>query len=241
MAKSLILEKNGSILIKDWVYDEEKDEGGWVTKEIPPDDKILSLLGYNVELEDGYTLRDYFRMVTYHDSLQALDLYFPSYIKAYEKSPDSGCFDEDMPTLQLIKMIHVIKWDNKPGEEDLEDEISDYIDMNGSNPDPKEASWGISFIPLPKMLDTPIILQNAIYFVEDYKIPPGDKRNYEKDTYKGYYSLWDFVCAIIYELSWYGTPKETEKKGEEIKESHRQVKSGEAELVSWEEVFDDKK
>ncbi len=227
--------------MKDWVYDEEKDEGDWVTKEIPPGDKTLSLLSYNVELEDGYTLRDYFRMVTYHDNLQALDLYFPPYIEEYEKCPDSGCLEEDMPTLQLTKIIEVTKWDNKPGEESFEDEINDHVNINGSRTDPNEPPWGISFVPLSKILDTPIVLKEAIYCVDDHKRSPGDKKSYDEEIYKGNYSLWDFVHSIIYELSWYGTPKETEEKSEELNESVEKVRSGEAELIPFEEVFSDKK
>ena len=67
---NLVLKKGGKIFLKKWVYNAEIEKGkyqktfvNFQDKENIDDSYLLSLLQYDVQLEKGFTVRDWFKLI----------------------------------------------------------------------------------------------------------------------------------------------------------------------------------
>ncbi len=153
--EGLILLKDGSIEDSRWVYDDEKEEGEYVN--IPyekyiktftnteVDNHLLANLDKKVKLEDGYTLRNYFSMVTKYKSLQNLDSYFSDFLEEVNKAPTSGCNcksgeERDIEFLEIYKYVcyetYSDEWVDtfipKPVDNELKEKgLTDWEEENG--------------------------------------------------------------------------------------------------------------
>ncbi len=50
------------------------------------------------------------------------------------------------------------------------------------------------------------------------------------------FRLYDFIWAILYEISWHGSPEQRDKVGEELINRVHSIKEGTEKLIPWEEV-----
>jgi len=237
MSRTLIIEVNGSISIKEWVYDEEKEKGEYEIAELFPSDvNILGFLQYSIDLEEGFTLRDYFKLILNFTELQNLDGYFKDFIEEYNKCPDEGCFEDNMPTIQISRLVQITKWNDK---DKMKDSIEIYVQVDGSTTEENGIPWSFGFSHLDKLLDTPIILKDTTFYIDDYNMSVQERTEQGFQTYKTDYTLWEFISSIIYELSWYGNPIQRDTKGEELNQITKDIKEGKCELIPMEEIFND--
>lgn len=181
----LILQKRGYLSTKNWKYNKKTDTGNWEIKTLKTNN-ILNFLKYEIELEEGYTLRDWFNLIMNYSDLQKIDNYFDSFLEEFKSCPLEKCVSIDMLYLQIRKIIDI---------EILENEMEVYNDFNGL--DNKNVSLGLDFLPLDKYIDTPLKLEKGLVSY---------KNNYKQ--YKISYTLWDILHSIIWEISFHGTPKE---------------------------------
>lgn len=228
MSHTLIIKRTG-IYAKSWVYDEEKKEGSYVVVPIKPD-AILQELHSSVEVEEGFTLRDYFKLILKYQMLILLDPFFPSFLTEYKRCPKKGCYEDDMPSLVLQNTVSV---ELKGGKVDG---IENYFRFNGSRTDPKEPTWAIEFTPLHKLLDTPLKIEKTSVYItrfRGYKVVSNQEYiNPETE----FISLFSFVTEPIWELSFCGEPQERNNKKKEIDLSVEEIENGTAKLIPWKEV-----
>ena len=210
MAK-LIIKKDGSIDIERWVYS-GKGEGKYVTSFLPLD-HILSYLDSEFELEESFTLRDYFTLILNYSALQKLDLNFPLYIKEFLLAPKSGCINNEMSEIILEFNVASILSSGH-----IEGSLEVYINVSGISNKEDGIRFGLDFCPLDKILDLPIVFGDAlVYKTKDYiKIQDQQTENFS-------YTLYNFIHGIIYELSFYGSPENRDKEGEELEEGEGDV------------------
>lgn len=233
MSISLVLKRKGYISTKRWKYNEETKEGGWEIKELKEFNTILDFLKYNVELEEGYTLRDWFHMILNYPNLQKIDKYFESYLEEFRLCPQSDCFSERMPSLQFTKTINITLYKNDNKEEKLKNDVEIYNSFSGNRQNSDEPDWGLDFLPLKEYLDTPIKLGKGILIKEDHNLPI--KESYKTEEYETTYALWDIVQYIIWEISFYGTPERRDQESEELSEIHTEIENGKSKLTLLDE------
>jgi len=218
---NLILGKGGKIFIKKWIF-EKKGEGKYkvidfITK-FKTEASILGCLHDEVELEEGFTVRDWFATVINFPLLQHLDWYFPSFIEEFVSCPNKGC--KEMSSVCLEKMIEVTKWKES---DKLEDTIECYIHIYGKSIAKNGSNWALDFHPLCEYIDIPMKLVKGVYCINDYNIPPNKSKKTKR--YKTSYTLWDVIHSFIWEISFNGTPEERNKKAEELRETIKEVET----------------
>jgi hypothetical protein len=150
----------------------------------------LICLSCQVELEKGYRLRSYFEMLERYPVFQELNAFFPSYLERVHASPKEGCEYPGLDWLELGKTVEMIGYPGKP-------RMEIYATLRGVGGD--ETSE-IDSIQLQNLLDMPIRLGNLKHVVL------GDKMDiFEFQTV---FTLFEFIDAIAWELSFHGTPAE---------------------------------
>lgn len=202
----LIVKKDGKLELKRWKHNKIKEEGEFVVNEVPKNE-VLSYLWLDITLEESFTLRDYFKLIIEYPLLQELDKYFPFYIEEYKSAPLNGCTDDEISKIILECNVASEYFDT------LGEELQIYLNVSGVSDKDREIRYGIDFCPLSTILDTPIALENALL----YRYKDCNKADLQyKPKFK--YSLFNLVHGLIYELSFYGTPEERDKRGKELDE-----------------------
>ena len=164
---------------------------GWIIEgnKIAPCDSLM-ILGCQVELGQGYTLRSFFRMFEKYELLVKLDAFVADCMQRYQGCPANDCTGADLDYLEFYKTVEMIGF---PGEPRLEI-YHTLCGIRGTE------SLKIKLFHLESILDKPLklgVLKHIIF---------GDKVDvFEFDTI---FNLFEFIGGIIWELSFQGTPKE---------------------------------
>jgi len=209
---TLIFKKDGDIYKKSWCYDKVKNDGYYEETLLSENINVLSMLSITVDLEDGYTLRDYFKTILKYYQFQLLDNYFNTFITEYVSCPNFNCVCDDVKEIVIKKIITFT--DSFKTSIEINAEIEEAIHVYGNSND-MNTTYSLSFIPLKELLDLPIKFKDAIYCYENFK---NGFKSAEYKQYEGKYSytLFDFITSIIYELSFWGSPEEQERKKNKI-------------------------
>ena len=154
-----------------------------------PISEPLRYLSFRVELQEGATLRSFFRMITRHPILTELSSFFPSFLEQYGKCPDADCTAAGYDHLEFAKTIEMIGY---PGEPKLEI----YHSLKGASGGRTEE---IRSSQLDGLLDLPLKLGKLKHIVFGDKVDA-----FEFDTV---FSLFEFIDGIAWELSFHGRPQ----------------------------------
>ncbi len=159
------------------------------SNKIVPGDSLM-ILGCQVELAPGYTLRSFFRMFEKYALLAKLDAFVADCMQRCQRCPETHCTSDDIDHLEFYKTVEMIGY---PGEPRLEI-YHTLCGVRGSE------SLEIKSFHLESLLDMPLklgVLKHLVF---------GDKVDiFEFDTV---FNLFEFIEGIIWELSFQGTPKE---------------------------------
>lgn len=106
----------------------------------------------------------------------------------------------------------------------------------------EDCDYGVSFSPINALLDYPLEL------LEEFKIDHLNIYKKRKFSYpkikpaintKRDWKVYDVIQAILWEISFMGSPEEQDKKSDEIKEQIEGIDNGTIETTSWEELRKD--
>ena len=150
----------------------------------------LRILGCQVELEEGYTLRSFFRMFDKYTLLLKLDDFVPDCIQRFLECPRGQCTTDNIHHLEFYKTVEMIGF---PGEPRLEI-YNTLCGVYGKD------RCEVKSYHLDSLLDLPLKLGMLKHIVF------GDKVDvFEFETV---FSLFEFIEGVIWELSFQGTPRE---------------------------------
>jgi hypothetical protein len=167
-----------------------KRDGSILSDEKTVETDPLVCLSYQVDLNEDYILRSYFRMLEKHSLLAKLNAFFPSFMEQYLASPKENCLTENIDKLELRKTVEMIGF---PGEPRLEI----YNSFQGIRGD---ETCEIRSLQFDSLLDMPVKLGKLKHTVF------GDKVDiFEFDTV---FTLFEFIDGIAWELSFHVAPTE---------------------------------
>ena len=151
--------------------------------------ELLRVLGFRVELEEGYPLRGYFEMLGKHSLLMELNDFFPVFREQFRDCPKNGCCFNGIDYLEFSKTIEMIGF---PGKR-----LEIYTSLMGIY---GKETCEIKSLQLENLLDLPVKLGRLKHVIF------GDRVDiFEFDTV---YTLFEFIDGIAWELSFHGTPKQ---------------------------------
>lgn len=165
-------------------------DGTLVPSEAAAGSDPLPFLGCKVELEPGYTLRSFFRMIERYPVFTKLNAFLPECLQQYRGCPGDECLAPGIGHLELYKTVEMMGF---PGEPRLE--IYDTLcGKEGSD------ACEIKGLPLEQLLDMPVRIGKLKHVVF------GDKVDVlEFDTV---FSLFEFIEGIVWQLSFHRSPKQ---------------------------------
>jgi hypothetical protein len=152
---------------------------------------ILSFLSSQIELEDGYSLRSFFRMLDRFKLLVDLNTFFPTYVEQYHNCPPEGCTADAPDYLEFSKTVEMIGFPEK--------RLEIYNTFSGVH---KKQAFEIRSLPLENLLDLPVTLGQLKHVIF------GDLVDiFEFDTV---FTLFEFIDGIAWELSFHVIPAQCE-------------------------------
>jgi hypothetical protein len=154
--------------------------------------EILPYLSYRVELEEGFTLRSYFRMIQQYPLLEKLNPFFSSFMQQYGTSDKTDTSEGPVDFLELSKTVEMIGYPGSP-------RLEVYISFRGIA---GKENMEIKFFQIQTLLNVPVKLGNLKHVIF------GDKVDiFEFDTF---YNFFEFIDGIAWELSFHGAPAKCE-------------------------------
>lgn len=227
----LTLTRDGRIVQN--IYEDEH----WKKVDVPIDCELLHLTN-SIELEENYTLRDYFKLIEKYRGFQLLDVAFPTFISEYKDCPKENCLTTDIDYLVINYVAsYESKKDFKPSNSlkslfdqeiiHIDSNIEYFLDLYGHGTD-GETRWGIDLLNLNELLDHKIVLGPGKISIE----LPGNYEDYEKMTDKYVvreswscsYILFDFILTIIQEISFFGDKENKNKTFNDLEEKVDKIK-----------------
>lgn len=159
-------------------------------REVAPP-QILSLLCYQVQLQEGFTLRSFFWMLDHYPVLEKLSDFFPSYQEQCRAHPEADSICDSLDALEFYKTVEMIGVPEK--------RLEIYNSLVGIC---QEDRTEIKFMQLTSLLDLPIRLGCLRHVVF------GDQVDiFEFDTV---FTLFELIDGIAWQLSFHGTPQQCE-------------------------------
>ncbi len=153
------------------------------------DKQPLKYLSAGIKLESSYTLRSFFRMLERYPELPGLNEFSATLVEQVAQSPASGCTYPGIDCLEMGKTVEMIGFPGKP-------RLEIYHMFQGRHGDNLNE---IRSVQVAHLLDLPVCLGRLRHVVF------GDKMDaFDFDTV---YNLFEFMEAIIWELSFHGTPE----------------------------------
>ena len=154
-----------------------------------PISEPLRYLSFQIQLQEGTSLRSFFRMISRHPVLEQLSTFFPSFLEQYAKCPDADCTAGGYDYLEFGKTVEMI---GHPGQPRLEI----YHWLKGATGSQAEE---IRSSQLDGLLDLPLKLGKLKHIVFGDKVDA-----FEFDTV---FTLFEFIDGIAWELSFHGRPQ----------------------------------
>jgi hypothetical protein len=152
---------------------------------------ILSFLSSEIELENKYSLRSFFRMLDRYELLVQLNSFFPAYTEQYHSCPPEGCAAGAPEYLEFRKTVEMIGFPEK--------RLEIYTSFCGVF---ENEIFEIRSLQLDSMLDLPVKLGRLKHIIF------GDPVDlFEFDTV---FTLFEFIDGIAWELSFHVTPAHCE-------------------------------
>ncbi len=149
----------------------------------------LVFLNHQVELDRGYTLRSFFKMIERYPVFGKLNEFLPECLQQYRSCPDGECVAPEVGHLELYKTVEMMGF---PGEPRLEI-YPTLCGVQGSD------SCEIKAFPLEQLLDMPVRIGKLKHVVF------GDTVDVlEFDTV---FNLFEFIEGIVWQLSFHRNPQ----------------------------------
>ncbi len=251
----LTLTNDGKIIYKKWVYDEEARKSEHQLKDVT--DKAIRVMHRDVQIEEGFKLRHLMDIVCALEEQTItehlfVNCFISSFVEYYKKLKDSYVEPEykyDPDGVEYIKLYWSVEMDDciegsyisgierasmgGDGWVLLEDKMEEWgIGYHKGT----RIAWGVSMSPLEDLLHLPIRLDEQLHVREDMRHWKKGDQKILLDGRKSF-TLKDVIEGVFWELSFCGTPEDTAKTKEEIMQSVKDIKEGNAKLRNIDELI----
>ncbi len=216
----LTIHKDGKITRSVWNPEDRKMDAYDVT------DRAPSFLFQECTVDDDVTLRDVFLIL--QRDVDLYDTIFQNWCKeivteAFENPAKPR--DNDGPgQIDYVELC----WNLDIDREENTLTFGGFPSFHGYGTwdDGTPGPWGVDFSPASTLLDYPLKLNDEIRVIDG-----------AIQTYKGaQFTLGQILYGIIWELSFFGGPKEQREAMQSLEETMRRIDNGEEELIPWEDV-----
>ena len=204
---------------------------------------LIPYLNDGFEIEDGVTFEQFMKhLFEYHHDY---NLVFQSHLGHFDLTLWADEFEKPIPEAKNDDMKHVqvshatieLHLDGEPNEFGITD-VPIYDSFDGWGVYDKEGNmgaFGVEFTPLNELKKYPFKLDKEQVFVNG--------RFKTICTMTAEFTVYDVIGAVLYEISWSGSPVERDAQSKEIfdrvDEIQKEIKDGTAKFKTPDEFFKD--
>ncbi|MCP4346132.1 MAG: hypothetical protein GY795_11480 [Desulfobacterales bacterium] len=193
--------RNGKLLKTKWVYNEDKGEGIYLTEDVT--DNALKLLFEDCTLDEGVRLKDIFLLIK--QNMELFNIIIGYWVEKIVEEGLLPCREKDNE-LDYLELYWITVYNEKE-EEFLGNTLPAFHGVGIIND--RITYYDLCVTPANEIAELPLKLCKEFTisnFVDDKVV-----------KYKGpYFSLGQILFAIIWELSWFGSPSKREIKKQEL-------------------------
>jgi hypothetical protein len=221
----LTLKAGGRLVAARWNYDEATETG--TTELFDVSDNAASYLFDQVDVEDGVTLGDVFRVLAADPALQSI--YKRSFAESLcaEAAKGAEPWPDENPAheLEYLELYHVLEFNSAEASYGPLDrwsmhgigvELSEDYPLMGKGAG-ERIEWSIHMTPVRQLLALPLRLKNLTMVIETDRNTTRRRRAI-KEVLAPHITLGQLLHQVLHELSWYGTPEEQAQLGQELAE-----------------------
>lgn len=153
-------------------------------------DDPLPWLGAVLTLEEGMTLRGFFRMLERHPVLARLSPFLPGLMEQYAEWPERTPEPFGITRMEVVKVMEMIGFPGPP-------RLEAYTALLGLDQDEEVE---LKAHPVRTIVDLPVrlgMLRHKVF---------GDKL--EEMTFETKHTLFEFIDGVAWQLGFHGTPME---------------------------------
>lgn len=178
---------------------------------------MVSYLDQLIELDENVTLADILTMLG-ETSMDDIDYVFDASLGGNPFEDYINELDDEVPledTLFYLEVVHDVRFldDGMLSEDNL-------LRAIGKDPEGKESPFSVELIPVCAYKNLLIKLNKAYRITRSTKAMNEEGEEVSIDSVeidaKKNFTLYEFIHAILYEISFHGTPKERQEVLEEI-------------------------
>lgn len=238
MREKIELVKGGKLIETYWYYDEDKEEGTYLTKDVT--DELPRFYNKPCEIGDGVTLYDILSALkpTFSDLMPLLprtSRLYMAYVSKDDMVPYQTLLEKEEPMDYLVL--------SNQYEECVYDDHSEVqgafvMDFGGIGKDKNgvEINYAISLSPLIELLDIPVKVDNTLKIFrtdyakfhtkglgDSYWEEGADNGKHVYTINDMTYTLGQYIYSIFWELTWHGGPDDKEEFKDELLNRAREV------------------
>jgi hypothetical protein len=233
---------------KAWAYNDATKKGAWVTTSVT--DCAAECLFKEVETDPQVTLADIFKLVANDPVMQVVfrQDFVQELCEEAEKGPQPPKNESADQRLEYLELYQRWNLNSSTGElsevgryqlhgigVELESDVydGDYLMYSAGT----RIQWGVSLSPVRELLHLPVRVKNEVLVCEDDL----DAKMYGKAIARHInkrITLGTFIREVLWELSWHGTPGETEELADSLRTQSEEIKAGIQETIFAEDVFE---
>jgi hypothetical protein len=232
---------------KSWVYDDDKGVGEWVSTDVT--DRAFEYLFQELASNPEVTLADVFRLVSDEPIMQAV--FRQESVAELCAEVRKGPVSKEGERWQEIEFLELYQLWNHDTSTGTFEEVGRYqlhgmgvvqeadIFEHGhlAHRKGERTKWAISLTPVRELLHLPVRVNTEVLICE----ADVDAKQYANtlQVVKGErITLGSFIREILWELSWHGSPEDSAKVSQGLKEQVAEIDAGTAKTTPHEDVFE---
>lgn len=219
--EKLEIRKNGHLVRTRWVYEQKKNKGKYIERDVT--EKATLLLFEECVLAKGVTLRDIFRLVKKDLKIFSVILGKEAALYIKEGLEKKGT-RRNKGRIKELELYWSVSLSRTEKQERLEGSSCPYFHglgfelkkgQDGFKPGEK-IPYSLSFVSVQELIDLPLRLRfdSSLWSIDYDSEDINDKKLLDIENHP--MTFGQILFGIFSELAFYGTPKERDKKAEEI-------------------------
>lgn len=205
-----------------------------------PSSDLPKYIGEPIKIEEGVTFKRIFNLIIMNRKIFNtifysftrgfdIDLYIEDYLK------ESEDVDSAIDYCEVYRVYENFKYDDGTEEDQY------YYAFHGKGKPTKEGAlnYGFSFTSLSELKNLPIKTNENLEITIDTGLSFDDKDFDLKNKYKKIHTakipitLFNFIGAILYEITFTGTPANRDEKLNDLQDTVERIKNGEEETFEF--------
>ena len=232
---------------KAWVYDDDAGTGEWISTDVT--DRAHEFLFQDVLAAPDVSLADVFRLVMDAPIMQSVfrQEFVSELCVEVRKGPVAKA-KEDWEQLEYLELYQQWNYDTSTtayqgvGRFYLHGigvvQVADIFEHGRlAHKKGERIKWSVSLSPVRELLHLPVRIQGEVLICED----DHDAKMYGHTLQVGRsenITLGNLIREILWELSWHGTPEESESVIQGLKDQMAELHEGTTKTTSHEDVFE---